>query len=722
MSRLLIKREDLIETDKVIYQVINVDKLGVTARTIYGDRGQTSFTHNELVKRYFNLELKIVPQAANRLPKGVQENLYKTLDQFSERDQLEAMRRYEYVIACDDRFRKSKASKAKHRYKRRPEGYREIAKVVARLRRIKSSRRVGGVSYVSAALESVSGSTLRDWYWRYHKAGKNIVALVPLHDKKGSEETLIDVDVMAIVKEYIEKFWLNDNDMALKHVLEAIENEIALVNTARATKLEAPSYTWLRQWVKRIYPEYVQTHHRKGGRTANVRFKIASESPATSRPGQEVEVDSTPLDLLCVEQVLSKKRDRRRKKEEKKTQRLWLTAVICTTTRVLLGWYINTHAPNWISVMSALQMAIQKKDSSLWNAETAHPGWGLLDLIKVDNGKAETSNSLKAFAASIGAGLRWMARGRGEQKGHVERKLGTVNQDFASYMLGRTFRDTRERAKRPSEERAAHTLEEIRATFGRWVCDIYHKKDHRALYGRSPFNVWTELEEAFGVRPAPTYDDLLAFSGVVLNRRITKDGITYAGLKYRRDELEQLHKSGGHIGKEYLIRANPLDISKVNVLDPDNGEWLDVPALDQVLTAGLTLADWQEIVEMTKREVDASEAVSRADLCAARNRFLKDAAAKGLRHRPMTQEAATAFDRQMQEMFDVKRLDYDGSPGQSTTRHRYRQRKHDQKRQERAEVDSYENLPQVGKGLPTEESLAAPETKRGWKRAANDWE
>ena len=340
-----------------------------------------------------------------------------------------------------------------------------------------------------------------------------------------------------------------------------------------------------------------------------------------------VEIDHTPLDILLTDDD-GKWITNRAGQGRAKTHRAWLTVAICTASRIILGWHISRDAPSWVSVMCCLRMSLMRKDMAEYGCDTEHPAFGVPTILKLDNGLEFHSNSLKAAAAQLNTELRWMPRKKPNYKGTVERFIGTVSRDFLAHLAGRTFRDVRDRGDYPSEKRAAFTLSDIQRFFGRWVGDVYHNKPHFGLGGRTPLHCWEDLS-GFGVNLPPVVEDLHAILALTIERTVTREGVSFLGLKYQSHELQTMHRRKGHLGKQYMVKVDPLDIGQVLVMDETDGRWLAVPALHPELSEGVSLAEWRETVELGRKRTDRHNRVALETLRKARRELAEEADRKG---------------------------------------------------------------------------------------------
>jgi putative transposase len=81
-------------------------------------------------------------------------------------------------------------------------------------------------------------------------------------------------------------------------------------------------------------------------------------------------------------------------------------------------------------------------------------------------------------------------------------------------------------------------------------------------------------------------------------------GIELEGLKYNGEELGALRRRVGP-GTKVELTFDPGDLGQINVLDPQNGTYVRVPALDQAYAKGLSLWQHRVIRRYAQRELNA---------------------------------------------------------------------------------------------------------------------
>jgi putative transposase len=288
-------------------------------------------------------------------------------------------------------------------------------------------------------------------------------------------------------------------------------------------------------------------------------------------------------------------------------------------------------------------------------------------MIKVDNGPAYRSQSMVAAAGQLQFELRLVPVGKPHLKGKVERFFGEVARDFLSLMPGRKFANVQQRGDYDSEGYARFTLPDVQRMFMRWVVDIYHNRPNSRSFGQTPLERWQALSGA-GVRLPPEAIDLAPLIGLVVERTIVAEGITFMGLHYSSPALKDYRKRG-HLGQQWMVKIDPLDIGQVLVLDERKQRWVAVPCVQPELVDGLTLQMWMDVVSAARDMTEQGRRVRRSTLLKARENLMREARKKGNKPRgkPTEQEY-----RWMKERLNDPDFEISVDPDDSVAKHKPR--------------------------------------------------
>lgn len=119
-------RYDTLVLDEVIHIIVHRDSGSLTIAP--GDGGPArTYANHELLELYYDRRLRIMRNAAYRLSPALIDRVSRPLDAFEPRHAAEALRRLEYVQACDQLFSRFRGDP---RFTQRPEtGWQAISPI-----------------------------------------------------------------------------------------------------------------------------------------------------------------------------------------------------------------------------------------------------------------------------------------------------------------------------------------------------------------------------------------------------------------------------------------------------------------------------------------------------------------------------------------------------------------------------------------------------------------
>lgn len=279
------------------------------------------------------------------------------------------------------------------------------------------------------------------------------------------------------------------------------------------------------------------------------------ESPLSS-----IQMDHTQVDILLVDEI----------KRDVIVGRPWLTIIICTLTRVVLGYYLSLNYPNITTVQLAIISAVLPKNSKFnplnCNGDV-YPFYGLPDEIYTDNGADFVSPALILKCGRYG--MTWNHRPIDKKwwGGIVERVIGTFMTKAVHFLLGTTGSNVLERKTFESEKNATMDFVQFKSWFANEIT-VYHGTKHAALQC-SPRAAW-EYHSLIGriniSSDASVKDEgafVLDFMPSSYEHVIHPYGINFASRRYNDPILAR------YILRVTEIRYNPSDLSYVWALIDD---------------------------------------------------------------------------------------------------------------------------------------------------------
>jgi hypothetical protein len=313
-----------------------------------------------------------------------------------------------------------------------------------------------------------------------------------------------------------------------------------------------------------------------------------------SAPGEVMEIDSTPLDVMV-------------RLDDGIEGRAELTGMVDVATRSVTAAVLQPSAksadasvllartvtpepmrPGWAKALAMSASALPHRrlsdiDARLESA-AARPVI-IPDTIVIDHGKVFVSRNFRASCAYLGISLQPARKATGTDKPHIERTLGSVASLFAQFVAGYTGRSPEYRGRGPVQQ-AVWSLGELQELLDEWIIACWQNRPHDGLRdpghpGRAftPNEKYAAMVEAAGYVPvalsADDYVELLPARwhavnayGIKVNRR-TYDGQELNPFRQQPSGVRE-HKN------LWEIHHDPYDVSRIWVRDHWNGGWITV--------------------------------------------------------------------------------------------------------------------------------------------------
>jgi len=234
--------------------------------------------------------------------------------------------------------------------------------------------------------------------------------------------------------------------------------------------------------------------------------------------------------------------------------RPWLTTVVDTYSRCIMGIHLGFDAPSAAVVCLALRHAILPKQySSAYELKQTWGTYGLPQYLYTDGGKDFRSQHLEQVATELGVVL--CLRRRPSDGGIVERPFGTLNTQFFSTLPGYVSSDVSTRSAK-AESEACLTLMQLEQLLVRYVVDNYNQALDARMGNQSRIARW----DAGRIAQLRLLSDREL--DICLMRRdrrtVYRSGyIQFANLTYQGEHL------AAYAGESVIIRYNPRDITTI---------------------------------------------------------------------------------------------------------------------------------------------------------------
>jgi transposase InsO family protein len=209
--------------------------------------------------------------------------------------------------------------------------------------------------------------------------------------------------------------------------------------------------------------------------------------------------------------------------------------------------------------------------------------WGVPEAVKTDNGSDFVARYSQRVIASLGIERITSNAFQPQEKGHIERAIGTVQRSFVRLLpgfIGHSVADRKKiEARKSFAQRLGQDLKEalsveltaadVQRYADEWVRLDYARKPHGGLKGATPAEVAAASTAPTRQVDMRALDMLLApvadRGGI---RTVTKYGIRVALHDYLAPFLK--------VGTDVLVRMDPADMGIAYLFAPDGEEFLGV--------------------------------------------------------------------------------------------------------------------------------------------------
>ena len=272
-----------------------------------------------------------------------------------------------------------------------------------------------------------------------------------------------------------------------------------------------------------------------------------------TRQGEDISVeysnhvwqcDHTRVDVLLVDQY------------GELLSRPWLTTVIDTYSRCIMGINLGFDAPSSQVVALALRHAILPKNyGAEYKLNCEWGTYGKPQHFYTDGGKDFRSNHVQQIDTDLGFVCH--LRDRPSEGGIVERPFRTLNDQLFSTLPGYTGSNVQERPE-DAEKDACLTLRELEQLIVRFICDRYNQSIDARMGDQTRFQRWEagllEVPDAIDDRQL----DICLMKAA--RRRVQRGGhLQFENLIYRGEYL------AGYAGETVSLRFDPNDITTILV-------------------------------------------------------------------------------------------------------------------------------------------------------------
>jgi putative transposase len=424
------------------------------------------------------------------------------------------------------------------------------------------------VSEVATALGKSVSCIYR---WKLEYAKKGIVAFAPTRPSGGRGKHRVDEVADAIVDEVIRDVYMATQKVKPSKLMPTIRAR------CKRAKVKPPHLNTIRNRIEQIgVSEKARAREGKPGRERYT--PRPGQFPGADYPNAVWQIDHTPLDICIVDDIY-----------RRNIGRVWITLAIDVYSRCVVGFYLSLDKPNATSVGMALVHAILPKEG--WLAAhgiTANwPIWGKPVTVHADNDKTFRCDMVTRAAKANGINLEWRAVATPNWGGHIERLLGTLNEEIHT-LPGTTFSNPQKRGAYKPHEEAELSFSELESYVTMYLCGAYHTGPHSGIGSWPPIRRYEVGLLGDGVTiaaglPEPISNPERLRLDFLPCKEITvqKDGVRWDRLTYYDPVIDRWIRSvdpeNSKKSRTFLCRRDPRDLSFTWFLDPDRDTYFKIP-------------------------------------------------------------------------------------------------------------------------------------------------
>ncbi|AMP01546.1 integrase core domain protein [Collimonas arenae] len=436
-----------------------------------------------------------------------------------------------------------------------------------------------------------SASSVMQWWRTLDQNDACPASLVSgnLHRKRsrGLPESIIAIIRKILRKEY---FTRKRYPLTRAHIL--INNTLQNLRGSDAKTSEI-SLSTARRYANEVGP-YFKDVARYGPAYARNKWRYSLEGTVTHRVLERVEIDHTQLDMvvICDRSGLP-------------LGRPTITVVIDAHSGYVLSFFISFWGTGLGPSLNAIKIGIMPKEDYC-NGPTvlSNPwlGYGIFELIVVDNGLEFHSPQFQLAAWHLNADIQYCAVRQPWLKPSVERVLGTLELYLPAE--GHVHKPLSNYLPPNPRETASITFSQLCYGLLKCFVDILPMEpNNRTLI--EPFEVF---RDGFERLPPPllpsSFNEISLISAMSKTMSVGNEGVVFMYLRYNSVELQNLRRRTAHTFKT-LIKFQPEDLNSIYVQDPTTKMWLLVPSCQPEYTYQLSIVQHHAIRKQLKGQLDS---------------------------------------------------------------------------------------------------------------------
>jgi putative transposase len=406
-------------------------------------------------------------------------------------------------------------------------------------------------------------STLARWVKCFINSGNSPMSLAPKIARCGGRLLKYPLAVENVITRAIAEHYLTEERPSGKQVHCNVIG--MLLDEGYCTSgTGLPSERTMYRRIAALDP-YVVALKRNGKRHADMRFRAAGTSFETTRAMEIVMIDGHRMDVIIVDGDTGESLGRAN-----------LVCLLDVETRAIIGWHISLLPFCSSTALAAIKDACSRDPAN-------GPG-GIPESIVPDNGRDLVSIAIRSLCAKLALHFAPAKTYAPDDKAHLERFFGTLNEQLIHLLPGTTFSSPTDRGDYDSKKLACCSLGKLRELFQNWLETVYHVHIHSAT-SRAPILAWRDRQAESPILHFSRME-MEAIARIPHSRTVNNGRVRLHDLEYKSHLLATWEAQG----KQHVtVLSDELDLGFVYVFHASNpSDLVRADCCKERYAAGLT--------------------------------------------------------------------------------------------------------------------------------------
>lgn len=422
--------------------------------------------------------------------------------------------------------------------------------------------------------KAMSVSAIKRWYKKWVESGHEFTSL--LHKRRGNSHSKLTLRQRELLDEFINRIFLTPQRETRKEVHTLLSANINLINRGlksnNAPEINSISYVTVCKHIQDL-DEYEVLSRRFSHLYAQNNTRLQGSTKPFTRHLQLVQADHTQIDIYVDIGI-------------KNLIRPYLTLILDSYSKAILGYWLSLEPPSSDSVMNALRMAVMPKEP-VWDEKTEkHYLWPMMGIpseLLLDNGADFKGLDVRLACGGLTITPTFTPPRKPYYKSQIERKFGQINKQVWNKMPGQVFKYE---PKKHGLEYPHLTFDDLNRVLSLWIVSILHQTPVQG--GRTPNELWADSVSKHGMPGTGFSDEYIRITLAKSSHKefnLEPEGIHFNSLTYSNELLSryrnQIKSNFPHSDPKVTFKWSATNVGVIWVYDTLAKAYFPVEAKDE---------------------------------------------------------------------------------------------------------------------------------------------